>query len=302
MGTWTSGNGTRIGLASAALVLFWLGCAVRRTTRVAAPGPPPPVVQASASELASRLVAARQAIRTLTATADLEPTAGSVYSGVITQYHDVRAFILLESPDHIRMVGQAPVVRTTVFDMASDGKEFRLLIPSKRKFIVGSDKVVRPEKNSLENMRPRHILDALVVPAVDPDAGDQYFADREREGGRLYYALNIVGSDAPGQLRLRRRDWLDASNLELSRVQFFDAGGAEIEDVRYSAYQDYGGVRYPSHIEISRPAEGYSLGITLEKASFNQPIPPEKFVLERPPNVDLVQLAAASPGEVTGGQ
>jgi len=299
---WESSSRTRIELAAAVLVLFSLGCAVRRTTRVAPPGPPP-VVQASASDLASRLAAAREAVRTLTATADLEPAAGSVYSGVITQYHDVRAFILLESPDHIRMVGQAPVVRTTIFDMASDGKEFRLLIPSKRKFIVGSDKVVRPAKNSLENMRPKHILDAFVVPAVDSEAGDQYFADREREGGRVYYVLNLVGADAAaGQLRLRQRAWFDASSLELSRIQFFDAEAAEVEDVRYSAYQDYGGVRYPSHIELSRPAEDYSLGITLEKASFNQPIPPEKFVLERPANVDLVQLAAASFGEVMGGQ
>jgi hypothetical protein len=284
------------------LALFSLGCAVRRTARVAPPGLPPPVVEASASELAARLAAARRAVRTLTATAELEPTAGSVYSGVITQYHDVRAFILLESPDHIRMVGQAPVVRTTVFDMASDGEKFQLLIPSKRKFIVGSNKVVRPAKNSLENMRPQHILDALIVPAVDSDAGDQYFADREREGGRLYYALSIVRSEAPGQLRLRCRAWFDASSLELFRIQFFDAGGAEVEDVRYSSYQDYSGVRYPSHIELSRPVEDYSLGISIEKVSFNQPIPPEKFVLERPANVDLVQLAAASPGKVASGQ
>jgi hypothetical protein len=302
LGSWESGSRTRVGLAAAALALFSLGCAARRTTHVAPPGLPPPVVQASAGELASRLAAARQAIRTLTVTADLEPTAGSVYSGVITEYHDVRAFILLESPDHIRMVGQAPVVRTTIFDMVSDGKEFRLLIPSKRKFIVGSNTIVRPAKNSLENMRPQHILDALLVPAVDSDAGDRYFADREREGGRFYYALNIVGSELPDRLGMRRRAWFDASSLELTRIQFFDAGGTEVEDVRYSYYQDYGGVRYPSHIELSRPAEDYSLGVTVEKASFNQPIPPEKFVLERPANVDLVQLAAASPGEVTSGQ
>ena len=226
-----------------------------------------------------------------------------MYSGVITQYHDVRAFILVESPDHIRMVGQAPVVRTTLFDMASDGKEFRLLIPSKRKFIVGSDRVVQPAKNSLENMRPRHILDALLVPAIASNAGDEYLADREREGGRWYYALNVVRSDMPGQLGLRYKAWFDASSLELTRTQFFDTGGVELENVQYSDYRDYSGIRYPSRIELSRPAEDYSLGIAVQKASFNQAIPPEKFVLEKPANAELVQLAAVSPGEeTTSGQ
>jgi hypothetical protein len=269
---------------------------------VAPPGLSPPVVQASAGELASRLASAREAIRSLILTADLEPSAGSVYSGVITQYHDVRAFILVESPDHIRIVGQAPVVRTTLFDMASDGKEFRLLIPSKRKFIVGSNKVVQPAKNSLENIRPQHILDALLVPAIDAKAGGQYFADRERDGGRFYYALNVVRSETPGQLTLRYRVWFDASTLELTRTQFFDAGGAELEDVRYSDYRDYGGIHYPSRIDLSRPAEDYSLGMTVQNASFNQPIPPEKFVLHKPANAELVQVAAAPPGEVTSGQ
>ena len=303
MGSWKSSGTTRAGLAVVVSALCSLACAVRRTTHVAPSGLAPAVVQASAGELASRLAAAREAIRSLTLTADLEPTAGSVYSGVITQYHDIRAFILVESPDHIRMMGQAPVVRTTLFDMASDGKEFRLLIPSKRKFIVGSDKVVRPAKNSLENMRPQHILDALLVPEIDSNAGDQYFADREREASRWYYALNVVRPETPGQLGLRYRAWFNASSLELTRTQFFDAGGAELEDVQYSDYREYGGIHYPSRIELSRPTEDYSLGITVQKALFNQPIPLEKFILQKPANVELVQLATASPGEdPTGGQ
>ena len=75
----------------------------------------------------------------MTATVDLEPTAGSIYSGVIKEYHDVKGFILIERPAMIRMLGQAPVVRTNIFDMVSNGEEFRLYIPPQAKVHRGED-------------------------------------------------------------------------------------------------------------------------------------------------------------------
>jgi hypothetical protein len=103
----------------------------------------------------------------MTATVDLEPTAGSVNSGVIKEYHDVKGFILLKEPSTLRMVGLAPVVRTTIFDMVSTGEEFRLYLPTKQKFVIGKTSVQRPAKNALENLRPQHILQALLVPPID---------------------------------------------------------------------------------------------------------------------------------------
>lgn len=264
----------------------------------------PPPVAASAPELLARLDKQHQAVETLSATVELDPTTGSVYSGVINQYHDVRAFILIQSPADIRMVGQAPVVRATIFDMAADAKEFRLWLPTKDKFIVGSTAPSPPAKNSLENLRPQHILEALIPPAGE--SGGPYFMNQEREGGRVYYVLNFVtrgaGSgqaDQAEQLSLARKVWFDAHTLELVRVQFYNPEGAPVEDVGYSAYQDYGGVRYPSKVELNRPVEDYSLGINIEKATFNQPIPAEKFVLAKPPNAQEIRVGADS-GEVHG--
>jgi len=291
------------------LALLPLGCAVRHTTRVAPAAVPPPPVETSAASLVERLEKQEEAIQTLTATVQLEPTAGSVYSGVIKQYHDVRAFILLRSPDHLRMEGQAPVVRTMIFDMASDGKEFQVSIPPKGKFIVGSVRVTQPAKSSLENLRPQHILNALLVPAVNSQA-ERYFFSQEREQGRLYDVLNVVvsggsndPSEGPGTLAFSRRIWFDAGTLEVSRVEFYNANGALTEDVRYFDYRDYQGMRYPSHIELDRPAEDYSLGIMIEKAIFNQPIPAGKFVLEKPANAEEIRLDSASGGgEGAGGE
>jgi outer membrane lipoprotein-sorting protein len=237
----------------------------------------------------------------MTAIMELEPTAGSVYSGVISQYHDVRAAVLLQSPEQIRMQGQAPVVRTSIFDMVSDGEEFKLWIPSKQKFIVGSTRVTRPAKNSLENLRPQHILEALLVPSVDRSS-EQYFLNQERQDGHIYYALNIVARPTGDAIKLLRRVWFDASTLELSRIEYYDARGGVMEDVKYSAYQDYQGVRFPSHVQLDRPDDDYSLGMTVAQATFNQPIPSEKFVLDKPAGAEEIRLGADPGAEGQGGQ
>jgi outer membrane lipoprotein-sorting protein len=288
------------------VALIWVllaapGCAVRRTTLIPPSQLPSPAREASLAELIAKVNAQSEAIQTLVATVDLEPTAGSVYSGVIKEYRDVRGFILLEKPARIRMIGQAPVVRTNIFDMVSDGQEFRLYIPPKQKFIVGKTEFRRPAKNSLENLRPQHILDALLVPSLD-STREKYVLEEAEDGGQRYYVVSVLEPQPDGELSLKRKVWFDRSALEVVRLQIYGPHGARIEDVAYSGYEDYQTVRYPSRIEISRPVEDYRLSITVVKATFNQPIAPEKFELKKPEGAELVELGAARGPEVPRGQ
>ncbi|MGD1100503.1 MAG: DUF4292 domain-containing protein [Terriglobia bacterium] len=291
------------GLVLAALLLATPGCLVRRVTHVHAPSQGIPVRDASLAELVTKINAWSDAVHTMTATVDLEPTAGSVYSGVIKEYHDVKGFVLLQKPSTIRLLGQAPVVRTNIFDMVSNGEEFRLSIPIKQKFIIGKTTFRRPAKNALENLRPQHILQALIVPPVDADHETPFrVEDQSRTQRRRYYVVNIVESPRDRHVILHRKVWFDRADLELVRMQFYEPDGTYTEDVRYSAYQDFQGVRFPTHIEVSRPAEDYEVTITIEKAQFNEPIPPEKFDLKKPEGAELVDLSAAKQGEHPDGQ
>src|SRR5258707_8557629 len=104
--------------------------------------------------------------KTLSATVEMKPTAGSQYSGVIDEYHEVKAFLLAARPAQIRVIGQAPVIGTTVFDMASDGETFRVSIPSKNKFLVGQVACERNSSKPIENLRPHHLLDPLLWPEI----------------------------------------------------------------------------------------------------------------------------------------
>jgi len=281
------------------------GCAVRRTVRVSPRAVAPPAQEASLSDLIASVNAQSKAIQTLAATVDLEPTAGSVYSGVIKEYHDVKSYILAQRPAMIRMVGQAPVVRTDIFDMASDGEEFWLFVPSKNKFIVGKIGVQTPAKNPLENLRPQHILEALLIPPVDPDS-ERAFRYEAEDGARRYYIVEVLekGSDS---LNLKRQIWFDREDLRIDRVEFFGPQGVYLEGVQYAGYQDFQGVRYPTRIKLNRPVEDYGLSITVQKVNFNQPIAPEKFELKQPQGVDRVELSgigqrAAETGENLRGQ
>jgi outer membrane lipoprotein-sorting protein len=78
--------------------------------------------------------------------------------------------------------------------------------------------------------------------------------------------------------------------LSISRLELYGSEGALLEDIHYTDYRDFGGIRYPAEITLNRPEEDYTLSITIEKATFNQPIPAERFVLKRPPNTTLLEL------------
>jgi outer membrane lipoprotein-sorting protein len=288
-------------LALISAILMALGCTIQRTTRVPVSQLSPPALEASLADLVANINAQNQAIQTMTATVELEPTTGSVYSGVIKEYRDVTGFILLQHPDRIRIVGQAPVIRTDIFDMVSNGDEFQLYIPPKQKFIVGKTELLHPSKNALENLRPQHILEALQVPGID-SAREKYFLEEDGDGGRRYYVGIVVEPDGHGELLLNRKIWFDRSSLEIARMQFYGSQGKCVESVEYALYQDFGGVRYPARIQVTRPLEDYQLSITILKAIFNQPIAPEKFVLKKPENAELVRLASAPRPEDARGQ
>jgi hypothetical protein len=274
---------------------------LRRETRIQPSQLPPAAREASLAELVAGLNARSQSVRTQIATVDLEPTAGSIYSGVIKEYHDVRGFVLIERPAMIRVLGQAPVLRTDIFDMVSNGEEFRLSIPPKQKFIVGKTAFRRPAKNSLENLRPQHILEALLVPGLDASR-EKCFLEEAEEGGHRFYVVDIVEPAASGELRLKRKAWFDRADLELARLQFYEADGLYVEDVHYSDYHDFQGTSYPSRIQVVRPIEDYRLAITIQKATFNQPIDADKFVLTQPPGTQLVDLSANPHEEKPRGQ
>src|ERR1700688_2393974 len=159
-----------------------------------------PQLESSEEKLLADYKAQALAVQSLQATVDLIPTTGTTYSGVIEEYHDVPGFILAQRPATIRVIGQAPVVAKNIFDMVSDGKEFRVYIPSKNSFLVGPTALIRQSKKPLENLRPQHIVDSLFWPEFTPSA-NVLFEQFDFSVSR-YYILTLLRQVENGKFEI----------------------------------------------------------------------------------------------------
>ena len=232
-----------------------------------------------------------QTIQTLNATVDMVPAVGSVNKGKITEYKDVRAFILFQKPAGIRIIGLYPVVRNKAFDMVSDGKEFRLYVPAKNEFIVGRNEPAEaPSPSKLENLRPSVFLDALLIQPPGPQ--ESAVLEDLTDEDNAVYILHVLYNGSDGQQHLARNIWFSRLTLHMVRQIIFDPKGEILTDARYSDWKNYDGVLFPRVIDINRPQDEYGVVITVVKADINQTLARDKFVLEQPEGTVLRVLGS----------
>jgi outer membrane lipoprotein-sorting protein len=255
---------------------------------------------ATKAELVARINREAAQIQTLNATVDIKASIGGSKKGKITEYQEVRGYILARKPGWLRMIGLMPVLRNRAFDMVSDGSTFKLWIPPKNRFIVGSNEVSKPSKQPLENLRPQHIYDALLLHPIDPDTDiavlEQGFATLSDDQGKTTaiqpeYVLDIIRRENQGWL-LIRKIYFDRTNLQPYRQVVYDKEGYIATDVTYKDFKDYNGTQFPSYISIWRPQEEYSVSMTIEKLTINAPLTDDQFVLAQPPGAQVVHLSA----------
>jgi hypothetical protein len=288
----------------ATLATLSCGCGghIKTTTRLS-PLAKPVVRDATRDELLEKYNDIARGVKSVNSTVELKPTAGSKYSGVIEEYHEVKAFLLTQRPAEIRMIGQAPVIGKTVFDMASDGETFRVWIPSKNKFLVGSVAGERISEKPIENLRPHHLLDALLWPEVRKEES-VLFEEFNDETAR-YYVLTVLRGGY--RTEILRKIWFDRADLEVSRLQTFAPKGVLLSDIHVSDWQPLVSDQespaaatpsavsaFPRQIRIERPHDDYRLDLQITKLSLNEDLPLDRFKLEQPPGSDLVRVGEAA--------
>jgi hypothetical protein len=307
-------------MIAATLAAFSCGCgsAVRNTIKVK-PGERPVARDATKEELREKYNAMAEGMKSLNATVELRPTTGSKYSGVIDEYHEVKAFLLAARPENIRMIGQVPVIGKNVFDMASDGETFRVSIPPKNKFVVGSVALERTSEKPIENLRPQHLVDALLWPTIHK--AETVLLEEFNDENARYYVLTVLRGGY--QTEILRKIWFDRVDLQVVRLETYGPKGALVSDVRLSNWQPVireqqhsngtpGGVpngasrndpngapgngpnAFPMAIRIERPHDDYKLELQVLKIAINEDIPAERFKLEQPPGSELVRVGEAA--------
>jgi len=278
-------------------------CLARRraiTRRGAGAAKNPALLVANRETLVNEVARQYQAVHDFSATVDMVPALGTAEKSKITEYKDVRAYILFRKPAEIRLIGLYPVVRNTAFDMVSTGPTFRLYVPSRNRFLTGNNEILQPSPNRLENLRPTHFLDALIVRPVEP--GDKLLLENLTDEDDASYILHIVREEPSGELRLTRTIWFSRIDLRLSRQLILDDSGNILTDARYSQWKNYDNVPFPKHIEINRPRDEYGVVIDIVKMDINKGVSDDKFVLNQPPGstLQVVGQPAATPSKETG--
>src|SRR5712664_994447 len=193
----------------------------------------PVVKDATREELLDKYNAFASTVKSLNATVELKTTAGSKYSGLIQEYHEVKAFLLAARPANVSMVGQAPVIGKTIFDMASDGKEFCVWLPTKNKFLLGEVGLERNSEKPLENLRPQHLLDALLWPEIRKEE-TVLIEEFDDEASRCYVLTVLRGGYTT---EIYRKIWFDRADLNVVRLQAYGPKGALLSDVHVSDWQ-----------------------------------------------------------------
>ncbi len=295
-------------LAPLLLALMLSACARSRPVRVRMSQAD--LKAATAEQLIALINSSAARIQTLNATVDITASTGGSKKGKITEYQEIRGYILARKPDMLRMVGLFPVVRNRAFDMVSNGMTFKLWIPPKNKFIVGRNDVIQPSKQPLENLRPQHIYDALLLRPVELDKeiavleqGYETIIDPKSKMETLQpeYVLDVIRRSEKGWF-LSRKIYFNRTNLQPYRQVVYDQNGYVATDVRYEDFEGYQGVEFPSRITIWRPQEEYSVTLKILKLTINAPLTDEQFALNQPPGAQLVQLGSANVSQRQGQQ
>ncbi len=269
--------------------LDFSSCVVRRRiiTRKGAKAAPS-LLTADKQVLIDRIARLYGAIHDFNATVDMVPALGSSEKNKITEYKDVRGYILFRRPADIRIVGLYPVVRNKAFDMVSNGVNFRLYLPAKNRFITGSNELAEHSAHKIENLRPQHFLEALLV--QPEQSAEKVVLENFTDEDNAVYILHFVRAAPDGQLTPTRSIWFSRLNLQLVRQLVFDPAGSILTDARYSEWQSYGGVPFPKQIDIERPQDEYAVVLTVVKMDINRGVSEDKFVLEQPEGSQLQVL------------
>ena len=181
--------------------------------------------------------------------------------------------VVVQRPASILLKVQAPIIKSDIAQMTSDGEKFRVAIlncgggDKCKKFVIGTNNadysklqkslddadigngVALKNVSAFANLRPQHFTDAMLVRPTD-DAHlythSTIFQIEEdvsqpkksplRRVNRGYYLLDEFTKSGNGELVISRRFWFDrVGGIRLARQQIFDLRGEIESDIVYGA-------------------------------------------------------------------
>jgi outer membrane lipoprotein-sorting protein len=257
------------------------------------------VISTSLNQLVRQVNTQFDAIQTMKATVEISATTGGSLQGKVTESPSFSGYIFLRKPEDLRVILLVPVLRNQAMDMVSDGKSWKLWIPPRNRAMEGTSQVTTPSKNGLENLRPAVFFDSLLVRGLQPNefaslTSDIRIVPNPKKKNEMVeepdYDVQILSQPAGQTEHTLRIIHINRTNLLPYQQDIYDEDGNVITSAVYSNYQNYGAVRFPSKIVITRPIDQYSLTVTITKLTFNQKLDNDQFEMKIPDNVPIQKM------------
>jgi outer membrane lipoprotein-sorting protein len=279
------------------LPILIAGCNVFPTTRrLPVPKAPPLVQNLTPQQLVNQVNQRWDSMNTLTATVEIYATELKTNQGVEKDFPSCRGFILMRKPKMLRVFGTEFGV--PIFNMASDGNHFTLVLPRSNTAIEGSNTVTQKSSNPLENLRPDFFLDALAIRGLEP--GEDFMVTNDTEtvvdASKKHllttpeYILNIMRPKAGAEkLPVRVITFHRNDLLPYDQTIYDDQGDPETL-IYYSNYMNFSAGMYPSRVVIKRPQEGIQLVLDVVRVEENVNLPPSQFEVKIPDGAKIREL------------
>ena len=285
-------------VAALALPLLLAGCSLFPTTRHLPALRPATVNSATPQELVSQIDQRWDGLKTMTATVEIQATEYKTAGGVQTveSFPSCHANILMRKPKMLRVRGT--YFGAVIFDMASDGSNFTVLIPHDNTAFEGPNTVKEKSTNPLLNLRPDFFLDAIAVRGLDP--GNEYMVAGDSETiedtarKHLYieqeYVLSVMQpKTGPEKIPLRVITFHRDDMLPYDQDVYDSEGNLESQII-YSNYAEFSAGKYPSKVTIKRPQEGFQLVLTVDDVNENMDLSDSQFQVKIPEGTKNQQL------------
>jgi outer membrane lipoprotein-sorting protein len=199
-----------------------------------------------------------------------------------------------------------PFAARRVFDLASDGHQFRLLVPDGKMmhFIVGPVGAPATSTNPRENIRPQMILEAIrwLSAKRNTQAGA---APEMRDGIESVDVILTTSTNSPLPAQLD----FDLRSGTLARLIIPDPGGKQASEVDYSDWQKVQAagagdesVCFPRRMYVTQPQQSRILEMKFLSVEVNATIAPAQFQLVPPPGIAITRVGANANGATVGAK
>jgi outer membrane lipoprotein-sorting protein len=286
------------------IALLWAtGCGFRSSHPVKMRTSTATLKDATLEQLLTSINTTAEKLKTLKATVDIDSSILEEKKNRVKDNPQVAGVILVRKPEMLRMRIYVPVLHNVMADMVSNGKNFELASPIKSKFYVGSNQQpVKPSPQPLENLRPQHISDALLLKPIEEgkeiavlENTTEVVKDpkNHKDVEQLAYTVLVIDKDSAGYY-LSRKIVFSRTDLLPHEQSIYDRQGRLVTFVRYENFSDYSGLLLPAIVSIQRPIEGYAITISMVKVEVNVPLTDDQFVLTQPPGSQVINLDTKS--------